>query len=382
MSDTASKKRRTKQANGNGGARYRDDKGIWEWRHTTPDGRRFSGYAKTQVDAKARCMAKVQQAEKGIDVKATKQKVSEYLEWWLENIVTPKLAPKTVKSYSDIVRLHLTQELGKYELGKLTPQHVQSLLRKKELAGLSPRSVAMIREVLRRALNVAIKMQMIERNAAALSEPPRLVKADRRMLTADESRRLLAQVEKDRLSVLYRLALTLGMRQAEIIGLRWEDVDLERRVLRVRQSIQRIGSEVHIKEPKTERSRRTLALSDSLVTALKAHRDTQGFERKQAGKLWQESGLVFTSRTGTALDARNLTREFKLHLKAAKLPEETRFYDLRHAAASLLISEGVPITAVSAMLGHALTSTTLNVYAHVLPGAERITADAMDRLLG
>ncbi|MFT4037804.1 MAG: site-specific integrase [Thermomicrobiales bacterium] len=376
------RKRRPKQANGNGGARYRADKGIWEWRHTTPDGRRFSGYAKTQVDAKARCMAKVRQAEKGIDVKATKQKVGDYLTWWLENIVTPKLAPKTIKSYSDIVRLHLTPDLGKHELGKLTPQHVQTLLRAKEKAGLSPRSVAMIREVLRRALNVAIKMQMIERNAAAQTEPPRLVKTDRRMFTPAEAKQLLSQVETDRLAALYRVALTLGMRQAEIIGLRWVDVDLEQGVLRVRQSLQRIGSEIHIKEPKTDRSRRTLALSSSLVRALTAHRDKQAFERRQAGKRWVDSSLVFTTTTGSPLDARNLTREFKRHLVAAGLPETTRFYDMRHAAASLLIADGVPLTAVSAMLGHALTSTTLNVYAHVLPGGERATADAMERLLG
>lgn len=382
MSDPTPKKRRTRQANGNGGARYKADKGIWEWRVMLPDGRRFSACAKTQMDAKARCMAKVRQAEKGIDVKAARQKVSDYLSWWLETIVTPNLSPKTVKSYSDIVRLHLAPDLGKHELGKLSPQHVQSLLRKKELAGLSPRSVAMIREVLRRALNVAIKMQMIERNAASLTQAPRQVKTERRMLTPDEAKQLLAQVETDRLAALYRTALTLGLRQAEIIGLRWEDVDLEQRVLRIRQSIQRIGQEIHIKEPKTERSRRTLTLSGALVDALKKHQDKQAFERRSAGKLWQESGLVFTSRTGTVLDARNLTREFKTHLAAAGLPETLRFYDMRHAAASLLIADGVPVTAVSAMLGHALTSTTLNVYAHVLPGGERITADAMDRLLG
>ena len=372
--------RRSRRANGEGGASKRSD-GSWQWRHTLADGRRIYGYGKTQQQAKSRCMEKVQQAEKGIDTKAAKQRVGDYLEWWLTEIVEPKLAPKTVKSYRDIVRLHLAPELKRHELSKLSPQHVQTLLRKKEQAGLSPRSVGMIREVLRRALNVAIKMQMIERNAAALTEPPRKTQIERRVLTPDEAKRLLAQVEGDRLAALYRLALTLGMRQAEIIGLRWKDVDLDARVLRVRQSIQRIGSDMHIKEPKTDRSRRTLALSDSLVDALKKHQDKQAFERKQAGKLWQESGLVFTSRTGTALDARNLTREFKAHLRAARLPEETRFYDLRHAAASLLIAEGLPITAVSAMLGHALTSTTLNVYAHVLPGADRLTAEAMDRLL-
>jgi integrase len=375
------KKRRPKSANGNGGARQRAN-GSWEWRESLPDGQRFSGYGKTQSDAKSRCMAKLRLGERGINPVAAKQTVSNYLDWWLADIVEPKLSPKTVKAYRDTVRLHLVPELGRIELGKLTAQAVTSLLRKKEREGLSPRSVAMIREVLRGALNVAVKMQMVERNVAVLAQAPRQVKVERRMLTPGEARQLLDVTNRERLAALYRLALTLGMRQAEILGLRWQDVDIDGRRLRVRQTLQRIGKELIIKEPKTERSRRTLALTPSLVAALLAHKDRQEFERKRAGALWQESGLVFTTSVGTPIGARNLTREYKRHLKAAGLPKAFRFYDMRHAAASLLIADGLPITAVSAMLGHALTSTTLNTYAHVLPGADRLTADAMERLLG
>jgi integrase len=115
---------------------------------------------------------------------------------------------------------------------------------------------------------------------------------------------------------------------------------------------------------------------------LTGHKDRQEFERKRAGSRWQASGLVFTSTNGTTLEVRNLIREFKRHLAAAGLPESLRFFDMRHAAASLLVADGLPITAISAMLGHALTSTTLNNYAHVLPGADRFAADAMERLLG
>jgi integrase len=373
--------RRPKSANGSGGASKRPD-GTWQWRVSLPDGRRIYGYGKTQAEAKVSCMEKLRHAERGLDAKAGKQTLGAYLDWWLADVVAPKLAPKTVKAYRDTVRLYLKPALGRIELSKLTPQAVTTMLRDKERAGLSPRSVAMIREVLRGALNVAVRMQMIERNPAALATPPRQVKTERQMLSPDEARRLLAVTDKDRLAALYRLALTLGMRQAEILGLRWQDVDLGAGSLRVHQTLQRIGGETHVKEPKTARSRRTLALSPSLVAALTAHKDRQAFERFKAGRRWQESGLVFTSMTGTALEARNLTREFKRHLAAAGLPAQFRFYDLRHAAASLLVADGLPITVVSAMLGHALTSTTLNNYAHVLPGADRIAADAMERLLG
>jgi integrase len=375
------RRHRPKSANGNGGANRRPN-GSWSWRMTTADGRRIIGYGKTISEAKAKCEAKAGLAEKGIDPKAAKQTIARYLAWWLADIVIPNRAPKTVKAYRDTVRLHLAPSLGSIELSKLSAQHVTAMLRSKERAGLSPRSVAMIRDVLRGALNVAVRMQMIERNVATLAPAPRQVKAERRMLSPAEARQLLVATDTDRLATLYRLAITLGMRQAEILGLRWVDVDLETGTLRVRQTLQRMGGQTITKEPKTARSRRTLALSPSLVDALVAHRDRQEFERKRAANLWQESGLVFTSSLGTPLIARNLVRDFKRHLRAAGLPEETRFYDLRHAAASLLIADGIPITAVSAMLGHALASTTLNTYAHVLPGAERLTAEAMERLLG
>lgn len=378
---TKGEQRRPRNANGNGGARQRSN-GSWEWRHTLSDGRRFSGYGKTQAQAKQSCMDKVRQAEKGLDPKKARQSVSEYLEWWLAEIVAPNRAPKTTRAYTDTVRRHLIPELGKHELGKLNGQHVTSLLNKKREAGLSGRSLAMIREVLRGALNVAIKMSIIERNAAALATPPKQQKVDRRTISPEEAKRLLAAFEGDRLEALYRLALTLGMRQAEIIGLRWQDVDLDAGVLHVRQTIQRIGDQVHVGQPKTVRSRRTLPLAKPLVAALKAHKDKQAFERAKAGKFWTETGLVFTSTVGTALDARNVSRDFKRFLAAAELPTELRFYDMRHAAASLLIADGMAITDVADMLGHALTSTTLNVYAHAMPGSNRRVAEAMERILG
>lgn len=379
----ASKQRRRKGANGNGGAHYREDRGLWEWRASTADGRRVTASAKTQAEAKRRCLEKVRLAEQGIIVADRRQTVEKYLAWWLDNIIAGKRAAKTEKTYRDTVRLHLAPELGHIELGKLTAQHVDALLAKREKAGLSPRSVAYIRAVLSSALSTAVRKRMLEFNAAKLAETPRQApRVARRVLTAGEARLLLEQVKDDRLAPLYRLALTLGMRQGEIIGLRWEDVDLGARTLRIEQTIQRVGETVHVQAPKTSRSKRTLPLTDTLVTVLQAHKDAQAFERRQAGERWQESGLVFTTTVGTALDGRNLTRQFKLHLVAAKLPEEIRFYDQRHTAASLLLADGVPLLAVSAMLGHALTSTTLNTYAHLLPGTERVTADAMDRLLG
>lgn len=355
---------------------------MWEWRATTADGKRVTASAKTQAEAKRRCLEKLRQAEQGIVVSGQRQTVKQYLTWWLETSVDRKLAPKTVKFYRDYVRLHLEPELGKHQLGRLSVEHVDAMLARKEQAGLSPRTVCHIRAVLRAALSVAVKKRILERNVATLASPPRQTTAERRVFTVAEAKQLLTQVEGDRLAALYWVALTLGLRQGEIIGLRWQDVDLVAGTLRVQQSIQRVGGTLHIQAPKTDRSRRTLALSEALVKGLQAHKDARAFERRQAGDAWQDSGLVFTTETGEALEPRALVASFKRHLASAGLPETIRFYDMRHAAASLLLAEGAPLPAVSALLGHSLTSTTLNVYAHTLPGAERLTADMMDRLLG
>jgi integrase len=252
----------------------------------------------------------------------------------------------------------------------------------------------------------------VSRNVVLLTDPPRQRKTEREPFTPAEARALLAAVEADRLAAVYRVTVMLGLRRGEVLGLRWADINLDKGVLTVRRALQRIRRDqldaghivvaemrktrrgagatpapaapatvLVLKEPKTDRSRRTLALPSSLVTALLAHREAQAGEREAAGTRWREYDLVFTTPVGTAIDPDNLTKHWKAQLHAAGLRDQ-RFHDLRHAAATLMIRDGLPITEVAAILGHAQTSTTLNVYAHVLPGANQRAAEAMERLLG
>lgn len=381
MAELTEKKRRTKQANGNGGATYVASKKLWVFRATTSTGKRVSASAKTQSEAKRKCLEKVKQADRGIDLAKTRQTLNAYLAWWLANIVSARCSAKTQRTYADLIRLHIEPSLGKYEVGKLTPQHVTSLLRAKERSGLSARTVAHIRGTLRTALNDAVRLDIVERNVALRTDAPRREESNREPFTVEEAREFIAATSVDRLGALYRLAVTLGLRRGELLGLRWSDIDLEAGTLRVSRTLGRVGSEIVIKEPKTDRSRRTLSLGASNVAALKAHRDKQKFERKEAGQLWRANDYVFTSSVGTPLDPDNLTKQFKARLMAAKLREQ-RFHDLRHTAATLMLRDGLPVHEVSAVLGHAQTSTTLNVYSHVLPGANVRAAETMERLLG
>jgi len=183
-----------------------------------------------------------------------------------------------------------------------------------------------------------------------------------------------------RLEALYTIAITVGLRQGEALGLRWQDVDLDAGSLRVRHSLQRIEGRLQLVEPKTERSRRTVSLPGVVVSALREHRVRQLQERLLAGSRWQESDYVFTSTIGTPLDGVTVTHRFQETLRRLGMPHQ-RFHDLRHACASLLLAQGVSPRVVMETLGHSQISVTMNVYAHVIPALQRDAADRMDALL-
>lgn len=337
-------------------------------------------YGKTRKEAAEKLKVALREQQQGLPVAVERQTVKTFLERWLEDVVKPAKAPKTYASYAELIRLHAIPALGHHPLAKLGPQHVAALLKAKTEAGLSPRRVHHIRAVLRNALNQAVRWRLIVYNPAALVEPPRQVAREVKPFVPSEVRALMTAVEDDRLAALFRLALTLGLRQGEVLGLRWEDVDLDGGTLRVRHALQRIDGVLTLKEPKSEKSKRTLRLPPSLVTALRAHHDRQAFDRATAGPRWVESRLVFATGTGTPLDPRNVIRSWHRLLNAHGLTRRP-FHTCRHTAASLLLAEGVPLKVVQEVLGHSLLSTTADIYAHLTPAAFQEAADAMERAL-
>jgi integrase len=179
------------------------------------------------------------------------------------------------------------------------------------------------------------------------------------------------------------LAITTGMRQGELLALKWEDVDLEAGVLQVRRTLSTAtGGGFRFGAPKTAKSRRSIKLPNTALSSLRKHRKAQLEERMRLGELFVDQGLVFTSRVGTPISRQDLiTRSFKPLLKWAGLPD-IRFHDLRHTCATLLLSKGVHAKFVQELLGHATISITLDTYSHVLPGMGDAAAGAMDEALG
>jgi integrase len=228
---------------------------------------------------------------------------------------------------------------------------------------------------------VAVKWQLLHQNVATLVDPPKITRVEVEPLTSEEAQKLLQALPGDRLEARWIVGLALGLRQGEVLGLWWDDVDLEAGTLRVRRALQRqrVKGLVFI-EPKTARSRRTVSLPDPLVDALRAHRSRQLQERLAAGSVWKGSECIFTTECGAPLDPRNDYRAFKKLLKSAEL-RDVRLHDLRHTAASLLLLQGVSPRVVMEVLGHSQISLTMNTYSHVVPELKREAADRMGEVL-
>ncbi|HEY8602181.1 MAG TPA: site-specific integrase [Thermomicrobiales bacterium] len=375
----------SKRGQGEGTIRKRAD-GRWEAMLTIPqdDGnsKRRSIYGKSQGEVRKKLTEAQRTLDQGDTLITDRQTVGDFLERWLRDVIEPNKAPSTYRTYAGLVRLHLIPTLGKLQLSKVTPQHVQALIRAKSAGDLAekPCTIQRLRDVLRNALNQALRWGLVTRNAAALVGPTRYQRPEVQPFTPEEARAFLVAVSGDRLEALYTVALALGLRQGEALGLHWGDIDFSSGSIRVQRQLQRVKSVLTFRELKTARSRRTLPLPASLAATLKSHRMRQLEERLLLGARWGDSDLVFTSTVGTPLDSRSVLRRFQDIVQRAGLPHQ-RFHDLRHACASLLLAQGVPPRVVMETLGHSQISLTMNTYAHVMPVMQRDAADLMDTFL-
>lgn len=314
-----------------------------------------------------------------------------FLPRWLESI-GPSLRPHTRRFYGDQARLHLAPVLGSVPLAKITPEQVQRFVNAKSAEGLSPRMVRHLRSTLRAALNQAVEWQLIARNpAAARIRLPQLDDREVNALTADEVRHLLSvsagenELARHRLHALWVVAVYLGLRQSELLGLRWSSIDFTNGNLRVDKQLQRIDGKLALTEPKTKSSVRVLPMPPTVTAALRDHAALQDAAMQEAARLgnnvYRLDGYVFATQIGTPIDPRNLIREWHALTKRAGL-RRVRFHDLRHTAATLMLSAGVDIKLVAETLGHRDATMVLKVYGHVLPHQRDEAAQKMEAILG
>jgi integrase len=352
------------------GSVYRRKDGRFMGEYTDATGKRRYVSGKTKQDVAAKLRKGLEDRDNGVSFNSEGLTVAKYMDRWLESI-QDKVRPGTYKPYEAISRLHIKPTLGSTQLEKLTAVQLEALYTQKLNAGLSARRVRYIHVTIRKALKDAVRLQLLSRNVADSAIPPRTAKQEIQSLTQQQMKALLEAARGDKLYALYVLACTTGMRQGELLGLQWKDVDFEAGTLRVQRSVY----DGVISPPKTAAGRRTIRLSKLAIAALKQHRSLAARQRICE---W-----CFPTTNGKTIGHQNLhNRSWKPLLKHAGLPHSVRFHDMRHSCISLLLARGVPIKVVSEMAGHADVSITLSVYGHVLPDMQSTAADGIDEALG
>jgi integrase len=300
-----------KRGNGEGSiTRYKDGRWCGRYWTQTTDGKRtrVAVYGRTKAEVRVKLTKAIAERDAGFPFETKNPTLKEHLERWLENSVKGNVAPRTFANYKLQVRRHIVPALGHIKLKTLTSSHVQGFYRTKLDSGLSPSSVRYIHAVLRRALKQAVRWRLVPINAAESVDLPQLVHKEQQSLSLEEAKRFLEAARGDRLEALYVLALYTGLRQGELLGLRWDDVDLESGKLRVTRQLQRLrdGSKLAFVPLKNPKSRRTIKISRSAVQALIRHRDRQAKEKIMLGASYKDQGLIFPSIKGTPICSQNV----------------------------------------------------------------------------
>jgi integrase len=364
------------------GSLYHDTtKGLWVGTvelGRTPEGRRIRRKVSARTRGEARTLLRdlVRDQRAGALTAETAagparklpETIGEWLDFWTVEILPGTVAPSTERMYGETVADWIKPHVAEIPLADLAPEHVVAMMRALEERGLAASTQKKARTILRRALTIAERYGRVSRNVAALTDAPKQTgtKLDD-SLDAGDVAQVLDAARGDRLEALAALVLTVGMRKAEALDLRWADLNLD-------------AGAVTVHGTKTTASTRTVALPPFVVAALRRHH-TRQLEERLAAPLWGDPELVFTTSIGTAIHPRNVTRWWHELTTRAGVGRR-RFHASRHTAATLMLNNGVPLEVVSATLGHAGLAITADVYAKVRPDLQRTSADAMQSLFG
>ena len=333
----------------------------------------------TKKEAEFALAKLINSVETGIDFNATKLTFGDYAQRWLKS-KEKNVRPKTMQRYSDLMRLHIVPVIGSIALLKLKPLHLEKVYEEAGSRGLSPQSVLHIHRVLFTALKQAVAWQLIPRNIAEAVTPPRPEQREVDPMTSREVVRILETVVSTDLEMPTILGLGTGMRLGEVLGLRWKDIDLEKKSARITQTVQETREGVVFVPPKTHRSRRTVSLPGFVVHALRKHKKEQSERRLVVGSAWHDLDLVIERGDGLPVRTSSLSGRFADRMKKEGI--KLTFHGLRHGHASLMLAAGVHLKVVSERLGHSTIGITADLYTHVADEVHEAAAASLDAFLG
>lgn len=349
----------------------------------------------------ARCQARreveklltefIMEIEKGIFIDPTKLTFQDFVERWLKDYAEGNLAPKTLYRYKEILNSRVLPAMGHLKIDQIKPNHLlefyanlqeDGIRMDGKPGGLSGKTIMQHHRIISSILNDAVQWQVIGSNPASRVKPPRVKKKQADCYEREQIVALLSALEGEELKnrALVHLALFTGLRRGELMGLEWQDINIEAGTLDVRQSSQYLpGKGTFTKAPKNDSSVRLISLPGFIVEVLRLHKKEQIEHRLKAGDLWQGSDSLFTTWNGRAMHPDTITKWFPEFLERHKLPHLS-FHGLRHTAATMLINGGIPLKNISGRLGHSNISTTGDIYTHYLKSSDKVISDKLEQV--
>lgn len=331
-------------------------------------------------DAEKRLSELLHQIDTGSYMRPGKTTIADYLQRWLSDYAKPNLSPRGYERYESISRVHLVPNLGSISLTQLKPEHLQKHYSAMLKAGLSSSSVRYQHVILHKALQTAVKWGLLSRNIADGVDVPRVQRTEMQTWDESELNQFLETAKGSQYYALFYTALFTGMRRSELLALRWCDIDFVFSQIYVNRSLHQLkdGSYVFT-APKSEKSRRTIALPPSAYLALSEHREAKEAEALLLGKLITDTGLAFST-LGKPLRPNTVSRAWVM-LAAKAGVKVIRLHDTRHTHASLMLKQGIHPKIVQERLGHSTIAITLDTYSHVAPGLQEVAAKRFDDAL-
>lgn len=333
---------------------------------------------KTKKEAEAAMIEAQNAMNKGTYVEPSKTLYADFMKSWLKDKETT-VKQSTLETYKYLVNNFIIPHLGQTELSKITPRQIQTLYNDlKSSNRLSDENIRKIHTIINNSLNKAFKWEMIVRNPAALVEVPQVAKKEIDVWNEEEIHRFLSFAKDSRYYAAFLLALTTGMRQGEILGLRWKDIDVENRTISVVQTLSHKG-QILSAGAKTAAGNRKISIDENTLNQLLSLKLKYKEEKMANRPIYQDYDLVIRTSIGTPVSPRNLLRSFYSIIEKAQV-RKIRFHDLRHTHASLLLKQGVNPKIVAERLGHANVKITLDTYSHLLPDLQKETADEFGKI--
>lgn len=379
--EAAAAPKRRRRGKGEGTIYQRKD-GRWVAEITLEDGKRKQLYGKTQEEVIAKKRQAEYEQKQGRLATGPQQKLKDHLEHWLETVHKPPMIKLTTYvTHRKLINKHILPALGHIQLRKLTTRQVDAFYSRKLEEGLASGSIRVLHGILHEALEAAIRWQLIPRNVCDDVTLPRKEKREVQPLNKEQARHLVTAVRGHQLETLLTVALITAMRHGELCALRWQDINFEEGLLQVRHTRSYITGHGYVEtDPKSATSKRKILLPAFVTDLLKQHRTHYLKEaRLKAGSRWQEHDLVFPNRFGGFLYPDHLRSRFYKVLEEAGLPR-IHLHDLRHSAATILLSMGVSMKVIQELLGHSQISITMDIYSHVLPSMQEDMRDKWDDL--